>query len=81
MINIIGICDKCGGNVYYDTKKEQCVFSPVDDCICECPYPNDFMEWWENAGEKFNIKDDYKVWQAAQESLVNRAVAFLEGDQ
>ena len=59
----IGVCPKCGGEVYFDNGMQKCIFTPVNGCTCQCPYPENFMEWWNGYGGA-DVENDYFIWSA-----------------
>ena len=66
----IGRCKKCGGLVFWDHDTGKCIFNPVSDCLCECPYPKKFMYWWWTNGG-CDIEISFEAWQAGRESFMD----------
>ena len=62
MIIYIGNCPLCGGAVHWSTDHHLCSFNPVNDCLCECPYPKAFMDQWADIEDDINLA--WKRYQA-----------------
>jgi len=67
----IGQCRNCGGQIFWDTAGRKCIFHSIGDCLCECPYPKVFMEWWDENSCPFNIETFYSAWENSRQSLKN----------
>ena len=67
----IGRCNKCEGDIFWDTVAEKCIFHSVEDCLCECPYPRQFMVWWDENSCPFNIETFFSAWKNSRQSLKN----------
>jgi hypothetical protein len=76
MQHYLGICKKCSGAVFWDTDKEKATFNPVDDCLCEVPYPKDFLDVWIEGFTSLNIEDSYSFWIAGRESFMAEIEGF-----
>lgn len=70
MIIYIGNCPKCGGKVFWSVDHHMCSFNSVDECLCKCPYPRNFMQEW-SATPTNNIEDDYQKWLESNSEFKN----------
>ena len=75
----IGDCPKCGDPVFWDNENEICVFHPSTDCICECPFPDSFMEVWTEFGQRTDINDAWEIFKIGSEfDLINDCTQYPE---
>jgi hypothetical protein len=63
-------CKKCGGGICWDKVQEKFIFHPADDCLCEVPYPKDFLNLWVESYIFYNIDDMYEIWKAGREAFM-----------
>ena len=61
MIKYIGDCPLCGGTVHWSTDHHMCTFNSIDNCLCECPFPQEFMEIWNQTPE-IDIQEAFIKW-------------------
>ena len=75
----IGDCPKCGDPVFWDDENEICVFRNSTNCICECPFPDVFMDIWMEYGSRTDIHDAWEIFKAGTEfDLVNIRTQYPE---
>jgi len=62
MILNIGKCPLCKERVRWDTEEEKCIFVK-SSCLCECPFPKEFMDIWRAYTDFIDIHHAYDLWK------------------
>jgi len=65
----IGWCSKCGGDMFWSSDEGKCIFHSVGGCLCECLYPKQFMEWWDEHSCPYNINTFFSAWENSQQQI------------
>ena len=75
----IGNCPKCDDPVFWDEENEICVFHSSTDCLCECPFPDIFMNVWREFGQRTTIEDAWEIFKTGTEfDLMNDCTQYPE---